>query len=346
MKSSYKENDVILLFKDISNMVIPEANEEREKKIQSGRHYSEMLPIEYEPTSDYLDIYKLALKKHSKKTAMAVANVAEKIYEVKNRPVLVSLARAGTSTGILIKHYLERKYHINVPHYSISIIRDRGIDKNAMAYIIAREEASSIQFVDGWTGKGVIQRELKAALKEYEGVSDKVAVLADPASITDLCGTHDDFLIASSCLNATISGLISRTFLRSDIIGENDFHGVMVYDNLAGVDHTYEFIDCVESYFDFNIKPQEEEKKDAKAEVEKICEEFDITDINLVKPSIGETTRVLLRRIPWKVLVYSLDDQENLGHIYQLAKEKNVEVMLYPLKCYKAVGIIKKLGDN
>lgn len=26
-------------------------------------------------------------------------------------------------------------------------------------------------------------------------------------------------------------------------------------------------------------------------------------DINLIKPEIGETTRVLLRRVPWKVLI-------------------------------------------
>ena len=30
---------------------------------------------------------------------------------------------------------------------------------------------------------------------------------------------------------------------------------------------------------------------------------FGIDDINLIKPGIGETTRVLLRRIPWKVLI-------------------------------------------
>ena len=44
------------------------------------------------------------------------------------------------------------------------------------------------------------------------------------ANITDLCGTHEDILIPSSCLNATVTGLISRTFLRADIIGKNDFH--------------------------------------------------------------------------------------------------------------------------
>ncbi|MET7778785.1 cysteine protease StiP domain-containing protein, partial [Streptomyces sp. NPDC005388] len=29
----------------------------------------------------------------------------------------------------------------------------------------------------------------------------------------------------SACLNSTVSGLISRTVLRSDLVGEYDFHG-------------------------------------------------------------------------------------------------------------------------
>ena len=46
----------------------------------------------------------------------------------------------------------------------------------------------------------------------YEGVSADIAVVADPANVTELCGTHEDILIPSSCLNSTVSGLISRTF--------------------------------------------------------------------------------------------------------------------------------------
>ena len=33
---------------------------------------------------------------------------------------------------------------------------------------------------------------------------------------------------------------------------------------------------------------------------------------------------VLLRRMPWKILVHSLDDEAHLGHLYQLAREKQV----------------------
>ena len=56
MRSSYSDEDVILLLKDITGMVQPQPTEEREKLIQAGRHYSEMLPIEYVPTEIYAGI--------------------------------------------------------------------------------------------------------------------------------------------------------------------------------------------------------------------------------------------------------------------------------------------------
>lgn len=97
------------------------------------------------------------------------------------------------------------------------------IDRNAMNHILEGHCPNSIQFVDGWTGKGAIQNELIMAMRDFPGVSPGLAVLSDPAYIAEKCGTHDDFLIASSCLNSVVSGLISRTFYRSDIIGEMDY---------------------------------------------------------------------------------------------------------------------------
>ena len=79
---------------------------------------------------------------------------------------------------------------------------------------------------------------------------------------------------------------------------------------------------------------------------EEIAEKFHIKDINFIKPGIGETTRVLLRRVPWKVLVSKESAADPcLASIKQLAKEKGVPVEYYPLKNYKACGIIKELSD-
>lgn len=348
MFSTYQPEDVTILLKDITGLVKPLGTAEREAAIQSGVHYSEMLPLEYRPSQAYMSIYEQALQMYSQITADAVAVVAERIWHDKNGDLaLISLARAGTSIGVLIKRYLQSKYCKDIKHYTISIIRGKGIDKNAMNHILEIHSPGSIQFVDGWTGKGAIQNELKNAMKDFPGVSPGVAVLSDPACIAEKCGTHDDFLIASSCLNSVVSGLMSRTFFRTDIIGENDFHGAAFYKDLIAEDRTYEFIDAIEKCFRFNLDWQVDQQsgKTGMEEVLKICQEFDIQDINFVKPSIGEATRVLLRRLPWKVLVHSLNDNEHLGHLYQLAKEKGVEVVEYPLVNYRACGLIKRIAD-
>ena len=348
MFSTYQPEDVTILLKDITGLVKPLGTAEREAAIQSGVHYSEMLPLEYRPSQAYMSIYEQALQMYSQITADAVAVVAERIWHDKGGDLaLVSLARAGTSVGVLIKRYLQSKYCKDIKHYTISIIRGKGIDKNAMNHILEIHSPGSIQFVDGWTGKGAIQNELKNAMKDFPGVSPGVAVLSDPACIAEKCGTHDDFLIASSCLNSVVSGLMSRTFFRTDIIGENEFHGAAFYKDLIAEDRTYEFIDAIEKCFRFDLDWQVDQQsgKTGMEEVLKICQEFDIQDINFVKPSIGEATRVLLRRLPWKVLVHSLNDNEHLGHLYQLAKEKGVEVVEYPLVNYRACGLIKRIAD-
>ena len=349
MRSSYQNDDVILLLKDITGLVEPQCAEEREKLIQSGKHYCEMLPIEYVPTKKYMDVYQEALTNYARPTARAVGILSDKIIKARGKDViLVSLARAGIPIGILVKHYLEKKYQIKVPHYSISIIRGKGIDDNAMQYLLERYRPEQLLFVDGWIGKGAILKELKKDIAAYPGVSSDIAVIADPANVTELCGTHDDILIPSSCLNCTISGLISRTFLRDDIIKENDFHGAVFYGELADSDLSYQFIDAIEECFTMDEQSDEFMLEgEGVEEVKALAKQFGVADINLIKPGIGETTRVLLRRVPWKVLIderYHGDDQ--LAHIVRLAEEKGVPVEYYPLTHYKCCGIIKKMADT
>lgn len=353
MRTSYKREDVILLLKDITGLVQPQPTEERERLIQSGRHYCEMLPIEYVPTKIYMQVYEEALKVYAAPTAAATASLAETILRKRGpKTVLVSLARAGIPIGILLRRYLQQNCQVELPHYSISIIRGRGIDHNAMQYLLDRYEPQQLLFVDGWIGKGAILNELQKEIAAFSGVSPEIAVLADPANVTDLCGTHEDILIPSSCLNCTVSGLISRTFLRSDVIGEKDFHGAVYYGELAASDLSYAFIEEIEKYFPQGkavrdgLAEQEPLSETGMEEVQKIAEAFRITDIHFIKPGIGETTRVLLRRVPWKVLVDARwKDDQALRHVFRLAEEKNVPVAYYPLRHYKCCGIIKKLAD-
>lgn len=350
---SYSKDDVIFLLKDISPFIKEQSNEEREVIMQNGGHYSEMLPIEYFPNHDYMDIFYKTLEETKEKVAKAVGIVGEIIHKEKGENlVIVSLARAGTPIGILIKRYLEKKYKNKVNHYSISIIRGKGIDENAIKYILNHHNAEDIQFVDGWTGKGAIKGVLKKAMRDFYckygiKISDKLAVLADPAHCVELYGTREDFLIPSACLNSTVSGLVSRTVLRSDIIEKDDFHGAKYYKEWDKIDVSHLFIDTITKCFDNLCICHKEINKDKRQvnddgikEVQKISEMYGIKDINLIKPGVGETTRVLLRRVPFKILVDDIKNP-NLKHIIILAKDKNVPVEVYKNNNYSCFGLIK-----
>ena len=78
MRSSYRDEDVTLLLKDITGMVQPQPTEEREKLIQAGKHYSEMLPVEYVPTEKYMQVYREALKNYAKPVALQIRSLKKR----------------------------------------------------------------------------------------------------------------------------------------------------------------------------------------------------------------------------------------------------------------------------
>jgi hypothetical protein len=359
---TYKQEDVTFLLKDLSNLMFEDSAENREKQMQSGGHYSESLPIEYQPSKAYVDLFWQMLAQYKQKVALCIGIVAEQIYHLKgNKTVLVSLARAGTPTGILIKRYMERRFHVKLPHYSISIIRDRGIDENAIKYILAEHPGCQLQFIDGCTGKGAISLELTKACQEFAkkyGITldDTLAVIADPGYCTTLYGTREDFLIPSACLNSTVSGLVSRTILNERFIGENDFHGAKFYKELINSDVSNEYVDIITKEFPGifaqaarSIEGRSSEK--GKPEflgmslVKKIQTEFDLPSTHLIKPGVGETTRVLLRRVPWKILM-SEPSSPYVKHIMMLAQEKGVEVVMYKDLNYLCCGLIKSIKES
>jgi hypothetical protein len=356
VKTSYNAQDVIVLLKDLTDEMTEMSASEREAAIQSGIHYSEMLPEEIPPSKEYKDLYNKALTTKADEIAEDIGSIAEIIYKKTSTPVIISLARAGIPVGILIKRYLNFKYNISCPHYAISIIRDKGIDVNAMEYIRRKEgNVKDFIFVDGWTGKGAIKTQLTEAVLElkkeekWKDLSDDLYVLADPANITSFTGTHLDFLLPSACLNSTVSGLISRTILNSKINVENgDFHGAVYFKKFEEIDCSNEFLDIVTKKFkSVSYNFSEIDGKNGMEIVNDICKVYNIKDYKKVKPGIGETTRVLLRRIPWKILINKNIDfnDPDIQHILVLAKEKNVTVEKFELGNYKICGIIKELSD-
>ncbi|MFH8519732.1 phosphoribosyltransferase [Streptomyces gelaticus] len=350
--SSYAPDEVGWLLQDLSGTELEAPTEEREEAIQSGgAHYAESLPVEYQPSAQYQELFKAALELSAARVARAVGTVTETVLaERAPRPVLVSLARAGTPVGVLMRRWARHRHGIDLPHYAVSIVRGRGIDANALRWLAAHHDPADVVFVDGWTGKGAITRELSAALAEFDGFNPEIAVLADPGGCVRTYGTREDFLIPSACLNSTVSGLISRTVLRSDLVGPEDFHGAKFYRELADTDVSGHFLDTVAAHFGEVVDAVDAEVKELLAAdraptwegwaaVERISEEYGIHDVNLVKPGVGETTRVLLRRVPWKILAQR-GAGADLEHIRLLAEQRGVPVEEVDGLPYTCVGLI------
>ncbi|MGW1119418.1 phosphoribosyltransferase domain-containing protein [Streptomyces tanashiensis] len=350
--SSYAPEEVGWLLQDLSDVELEAPTEEREEAIQSGgAHYAESLPVEYQPSERYQELFHAALESSAARIARAVGTVTETVLAERSaRPVLVSLARAGTPVGVLMRRWAKARHGLDLPHYAVSIVRGRGIDANALRWLAAHHDPADVVFVDGWTGKGAITRELAEAIKEFEGFDPEIAVLADPGSCVRTYGTREDFLIPSACLNSTVSGLISRTVLRSDLVGPDDFHGAKFYRELAEADVSEAFLDAVAARFDEVAATVDTDVKELLATdrtptwegwaaVERISEEYGIHDVNLVKPGVGETTRVLLRRVPWKILAKRGADAD-LAHVRLLAEQRGVPVEEVDELPYSCVGLI------
>lgn len=352
VKHSYND-DCIFLLKDLTNEIKEITIKEKEELIRSGINYSEMISKENKPSGDVKNIFLNMVKRDKKIIAYYVAKISEMVYRNKgNDLVIVSLARAGTPYGILIKKYLKFKYNIKVPHYSISIIRGKGVDTNALKYILSKHKEGKIQFIDGWTGKGSITKELDKSINKFNeenntNIDNSLAVISDPAKLCSICGTREDFGIATCCLNSTVSGLVSRTIHNEKYIGKDDFHGAKTLYYLKDDDYSQYFIDEIFEMFK-DIKICEE---DLKIEIEdkeysiditnKIRQLYDVSNINNIKLSIGESARVLLRRDPKIVLVKNKNDR-NIEHIIKLAEEKGVEVIEYKFSDYNCISIINE----
>ncbi|MGW6541320.1 phosphoribosyltransferase [Streptomyces massasporeus] len=356
--SSYAPEEVGWLLQDLSDVTLEAPTEEREEAIQSGgAHYAESLPVEYQPSEQYQELFHAALEDSAARIAQAVGVVTETVLAERSpRPVLVSLARAGTPVGILMRRWAQHRHGLDLPHYAVSIVRGRGIDANALRWLARHHDPRDVVFVDGWTGKGAITRELAQALEEFEksdgitGFDPEIAVLADPGSCVRTYGTREDFLIPSACLNSTVSGLISRTVLRADLVGPDDFHGAKFYRELAGTDVSVAFLDAVSARFPEVTDAACAQAKELLATdrsptwegwaaVERISEEYAIHDVNLVKPGVGETTRVMLRRVPWKVLARA-GAGSDLDHVRLLAEQRGVPVEEVDALPYTCVGLI------
>lgn len=350
---SYAPEDVTFLLKPAAVALTDVA--EKEALIQSGaRHYSEMLSEERLPDARYLALYEAALARNAGRLKADIAALAQAITarpETAKSCTIISLARAGTPIGVLLRRALAAE-GVNVAHYSVSIIRGRGIDRVALAHIAAARGTADAVFVDGWTGKGAITGELEASLADGgTGFAPFLAVVADPAGCASLAATNEDYLIPSGILGAIASGLVSRSVLSEALVGEGEFHACRHLTEHAHADRSRAFIAAIEaaapaepSHPGWSPQAAAASRAASQALVESLMAEFAVTNVNRIKPGIAEATRAVLRRLPQAVFVRDRQDAE-VAHLLHLAAQSRVPVEQRELGNYRAVTLIAKAGD-
>jgi hypothetical protein len=355
---SYSRGEVTFLLQQLELQPIADVTA-KEQLIQGGRHYSELIGAESQPAPEYLQMFEAAVQLNLPQLARDLYRLALAIRA--RRPgaiTLVSLARAGTPVGVALRHLYRDLFDLDVTHYSISIIRDRGIDTAALDYICSRHEPGSLAFVDGWTGKGTIGTELQRSLQRHAreralAIPRELFVLCDLAGIATACGSTEDYLIPSAILNATVSGLVSRTIL-NDAIRPGQFHGCLYYDGLAAHDRSRWFIDrwraqVLEDRVRLRAEqPAAPDLAQVRARSERLVSELmqrhQVADRNFIKPGIGEATRSMLRRVP-RLLLLRDPDAPSVRHLQWLAAQRAVPIAFDPDLPLNAATILRKLAD-
>ncbi|QQS03460.1 MAG: cysteine protease StiP family protein [Fibrobacterota bacterium] len=358
---SYRPEDCVFLLKPISLESV--SVEEKERLIQSGkRHYSQMITAEKAPSEAYLRLFDQAMDRNGDRLAQDLLVLAREMDRNMVGPItLVSLARAGTPIGALLGRLLRSRFSRDCLHYSVSIVRDRGVDHNALAHILRTGRPdTSVVFVDGWTGKGTISRELTESVSVFNGANGTridagVWTVADLSGSAAVSATGEDYLVPSSILNSTVSGLVSRTILHEDHVGPLDFHGCLHYRQFETIDRSNWFLDTIErraTAISMDALPEPLRVDSARSSSLRDAMESMLGNLagrfpsaanrHFVKPGIGESTRVLLRRVPQRLLL-SEPEHPEAEHLRMLAREKNVPMEIDPALPVKAVALIREL---
>jgi len=361
---SYQPNDCQFLLTPIDAHFL--SIEEKERRIQSGEaHYSEMIHREAPPSEKYLSLFKSLCQRYAPRLASEVCQLAGHLLADIGRsdePIgLISLVRAGTPVGALLRRALVNQAQQPCAHYSISIIRDRGIDTRALDYLLddVGLAPERLVFIDAWTAKGVITQELKHSLEQYNlsridkgltPIPPRLAVISDIGGTADYAATCEDYAIPSGVLNATVSGLISRSVL-NDQVSHDSFHGCVIYDDLAQHDLSRAFLDQVSQYFPAIIvsgstttaASRARQRRLMASMLNSIIRDYKVQDINHIKPGIAEATRVMLRRVPALLLIRD-KTHSDVEHLLLLAEEKGVPVIERQDMPFLACSLIKAMN--
>ncbi len=338
MKTSYKKTDVELLLTDLTDEVNPITIEEKKQMEMQGKDVTDIITDEFPIDKKYFDICLETTPMYAKQTAVAVGNLAEQIYNIKKENiVLVSILRAGTLIGILVKRYLKNKYNIDVFHYSISMPSDNN--QNEIKFILNKHKPQDIVFVDSWTGKGTATNKIKKFAQQIDGLCPDLAVLSDSINICRFCGVREDIAIPQAPFNACITGLIGAPINNSKYLMDEDFAGSIYLKELERIDVTNWYINLIEQNFDYKLCNSDnyQENLNSKEELSEICSKYKI-ELKDLNPGINEAGRALLRRNLKKLLVKDKNDIQVM-QIKRIAELKGIEVEEYDFKYYRAASI-------
>jgi ribosomal protein L30E len=356
---SYAPEEVTFLMRRMQMKTT--ALEQREVLIQSGgRHYSEMIGPEDAPTRERLRLFRACMVMNAERMAQDIAVLATALAAsaVDGDLTVVSIARAGTPVGVLLLYRLRQiAPQLRVMHYSISVIRDRGVDVVALSWIMARHSPGSLRFVDGWTGKGTIARELQHSIAAWEAapaaLDSGLWVPLDVCGVARFAASSRDYLIPSTLLGGTISGLVSRSVLpRGE---EGQLHGCVQLSHLKRHDLSRWFvrkmIDVMKDIAPGSAQPENATGGAARHEEIKRClhetmTQHGLVDVNRVKLGIGETVRVLLRRLPQVVCLSPNTSTADAQMIRRLAELRNVPVLAVPAQAVDALAVIASAKTN
>ncbi|MCG3878582.1 cysteine protease StiP domain-containing protein [Psychrobacter sp. Ps6] len=373
---SYLASDVTVLLDIVDKDAVADVPvSQKEALIQSGqRHYSDMLTLEKAPTAMHEQLYRQALEQGGERAATDIARLAHTLHNVfqhdvsdEHPLVLVSLVRAGLPIGVLLQRALsdaDSSYHLPSKHYGISIIRDRGLDTVALQMLLEAYPNSPVVFVDGWTGKGAIYKELARSLETFSDPTHAnfanifhqganvipLLTLADPAGVAWLAASEEDWLIPSGLLNSTVSGLISRSLYTEP---QSGLHRSVFYEDLIEADHSVAFIDHIDAARRSLTTPLEclpthqQPRYQTAALIDTLAADYGITNRNRIKPTIAEATRAILRRDPERILLATAAHPDTVLLRHLCAQRGiTIDVLGDKILPYQAITLIKQRAKD
>jgi len=139
--------------------------------------------------------------------------------------VFVSILRAGVFIAQGLARRMKRYGYSEPPVVAIGLFHEAGFDFSAFSSVLKDYPGHFPVFVDGWTGRGVVARELKRAyavfIKNHQvtglPAEPMLATLVDPGHHSDLYAMDRDTPVPCAHFTAPEVFGFSRAFIKSPV---------------------------------------------------------------------------------------------------------------------------------